>query len=115
MAALRRSDSCPTRYDYSTAAKLVDSVLCKKPRPDPNVAKDLNNLAKHYDDQGRYSEAEPLYKRALTIEEKALGPDHPAVAQVTENLARTLRKLGRDTEAKAYEEQAAKIHSNRKP
>jgi len=29
---------------------------------------------------GRYSEAEPLYQRALAIFEKALGPEHPAVA-----------------------------------
>ena len=29
--------------------------------------------------QGKYSEAEPLFKRALAIDEKALGPDHPNV------------------------------------
>ena len=40
----------------------------------------LNNLAALYDNQGRYAEAEPLYKRALAIQEKALGPDHPDVA-----------------------------------
>ena len=32
-----------------------------------------------YQDQGRYSEAEPFYKRSLSIREKALGPDHPYV------------------------------------
>ena len=37
----------------------------------------LNNLAGLYLSQGRYAEAEPLYKRALAITEKALGPDHP--------------------------------------
>jgi tetratricopeptide (TPR) repeat protein len=31
-------------------------------------------------EQGHYAEAEPLYKRALVIKEKALGPDHPDVA-----------------------------------
>ena len=30
-----------------------------------------------YESQGRYAEAEPLYKRALAIREKALGPEHP--------------------------------------
>ena len=34
--------------------------------------------------QGRYADAEPLYKRALAIDEKALGPDHPDVATSTE-------------------------------
>jgi tetratricopeptide (TPR) repeat protein len=39
-----------------------------------NVAVSLTNLASMYTDSGRYDEAEPLYKRALAIEEKALGP-----------------------------------------
>ena len=46
----------------------------------PMSRRSLNNLARLYDDQGRYAEAEPLYKRALAIREKALGPDHPDVA-----------------------------------
>ena len=44
----------------------------------------LNNLAALYQDQGRYADAEPLYKRSLAIREKALGPDHPDVATVAE-------------------------------
>ncbi len=39
----------------------------------PNVAASLNNLAKLYQAQGAYAEAEPLHKRALAIREKALG------------------------------------------
>ena len=38
------------------------------------MATDLNNLGSLYHDQGKYSEAEPLYKRSLAIDEKALGP-----------------------------------------
>lgn len=30
--------------------------------------------------QGKFNEAEPLYRRALAISENALGPDHPIVA-----------------------------------
>ncbi|MCZ6847192.1 MAG: tetratricopeptide repeat protein, partial [Alphaproteobacteria bacterium] len=33
------------------------------------------SLAALYQVQGRYAEAEPLYKRALAIYEKALGPE----------------------------------------
>ena len=40
-----------------------------------------------YKDQGRYADAEPLYKRSLAIREKALGPDHPDVATSLNNLA----------------------------
>ena len=44
------------------------------------VAKPLNNLANLYTNQERYLEAESLYKRALALQEKVLGPDHPSVA-----------------------------------
>jgi hypothetical protein len=53
----------------------------------PDVGTDLNNLAVLYKDQGRYAEAEPLYRRALTITETALGPTHPTVAIRLDNLA----------------------------
>ncbi len=37
-----------------------------------DVATSLNNLALLYYAQDQYTEAEPLYKRSLTIKEKAL-------------------------------------------
>ena len=37
--------------------------------------------------QGRYAEAEPLFERALGIDEKVLGPEHPDVATDLNNLA----------------------------
>ena len=37
--------------------------------------------------QGRYADAEPLFKRSLAIREKALGPNHPDVALSLNNLA----------------------------
>jgi hypothetical protein len=43
----------------------------------PDVAASLNNLAALYVNQGRYADAEPLSQRALAIQEKALGRDHP--------------------------------------
>src|SRR5579875_1410816 len=39
----------------------------------PDVAASLNNLALVYEAQGDYAKAEPLFKRALAINEKALG------------------------------------------
>ena len=47
----------------------------------------LNNLAALYYAQGRYADAEPLYRRALAVRLMALGPDHPDVAQSLNNLA----------------------------
>ena len=37
------------------------------------MAAGLNNLAFFYSNQGKYTEAEPLFKRALAILEKGLG------------------------------------------
>ena len=54
---------------------------------DPRFATSLNNLAELYRAQGLYGEAEPLYKRALSIVEKALGPAHADVGQSLNNLA----------------------------
>ena len=47
----------------------------------PHVAGSLNGLANLYLDQGKYGDAQPLYRRALLISEKALGPAHPDVGQ----------------------------------
>jgi len=59
----------------------------------------LNNLAGLYKDQGRYGEAEPLYKRSLAIDEKALAPDHPKVATALGNLASLYDDQGRYADA----------------
>jgi hypothetical protein len=49
------------------------------------------------------------YKRSLAIWEKVLGPDHPDVATVLNNLAALYRKTGREKEAKALEDRARVI------
>ncbi len=56
----------------------------------PMSAQSLNNLAVLYQAQGRYAEAEPLYKRALAIREKALGPDHPDVGTLAQQPGRAV-------------------------
>jgi len=49
--------------------------------------------------QGKYADAEPLYKRSLAIREKALGPEHPDVAASLNNLAELYRAQGKYAEA----------------
>ena len=65
----------------------------------PSVATSLNNLAGLYDNQGRYSEAEPLYIDALALRKRLLGDDHPAVASSLNNLAGLYKNQGRYSEA----------------
>ena len=52
----------------------------------PNVAASLNNLAELYHAQGRYTEAQTLYRLALGIWEKTLGPEHPNVTACLNNI-----------------------------
>jgi tetratricopeptide (TPR) repeat protein len=46
----------------------------------------LNNLGLLLKEKGDYAGAETFYRRALAIDEKALGPDHPITKQVQANL-----------------------------
>jgi len=52
----------------------------------PDVASSFNNLALLYSDQGRYTDAEPLYIKALEIAERSLGVNHPNTITIRENL-----------------------------
>ncbi|HEV8712432.1 MAG TPA: tetratricopeptide repeat protein [Candidatus Binatia bacterium] len=58
---------------------------------------------------GHYSEAEPLYLRALTIWEKALGPEHPNVATSLNNLALLYRIQGQYAKAEPLLQRALTI------
>ncbi|MFP3868115.1 MAG: tetratricopeptide repeat protein, partial [Desulfobacteraceae bacterium] len=77
----------------------------------PDVATCLNNLAGLYNAQRQYAAAEPLYQRALQIDEKALGPNYPDLATDLENYAALLRKMGRDAEADPLEARARAIQA----
>jgi len=71
----------------------------------------INLAAAYCYARGEYAEAEPLYKRSLTIWQKALGPDHPNVAIVLENYAVLLRAVRRDKDAEEMEARAAAIRA----
>ena len=53
--------------------------------------------------------AEPLYKRALAIYEKALGPDHPSVAESLNSLAGFYHAQGSYAEAETLYRRALAI------
>jgi tetratricopeptide (TPR) repeat protein len=64
-------------------AKLVNAYSIDT----PEAGRLLNEAGYFQKTQGRYAEAERLYQRAIRIRRKALGPEHPAVAQTLSNLA----------------------------
>jgi tetratricopeptide (TPR) repeat protein len=69
------------------------------------------NLALLYHTQGKYAQAEPLFRRSLATLTKALGPDHPNVATYLENYASLPRKIGRNAEAAKMEARAQAIRA----
>lgn len=69
----------------------------------------LTNIAAIYGTQGKYVETEPLYKQALTIWEKAVGPDHPYVVWGLNNLAKFYRNQGKPAEAEPLEKRSVAI------
>jgi tetratricopeptide (TPR) repeat protein len=57
-------------------------------------------------------EAERLYKRALAIDEKVLGPNHPKAATALNNLASLYSKLGRYADAEPLSKRSLSINEN---
>ena len=62
-----------------------------------------------YRSQGRYEEAEPLYKQALSLKQELLGDRHPSVAISLNNLAVLRYHQNRYDEAEALLLQALEI------
>ena len=61
------------------------------PHP-PDTAASLINLASLLQAQGDFVRARQLYRRALKILEKALGPDHPDTVKGVNNLVGLLHQ-----------------------
>ena len=73
---------------------------------------DLNNLAALLKATNRLAEAEPLMRRALAIDEKSFGPEHPDVARDLNNLAQLLQATNRLAEAEPLMRRALAIDEN---
>jgi tetratricopeptide (TPR) repeat protein len=58
---------------------------------------------------GRYAKTEPLFRRALAIDERSYGPDHPTVAIRLNNLAGLLKATDRLAEAEPMYRRAVQI------
>lgn len=77
------------------------------------LVRSLDMLTTAVMSQGRLSEAANSMKRALTIRETTLLPDHPEIARSYERYARLLAKTGNRGEAAVYENRAAEIWKKR--
>ena len=78
-------------------------------RYDRNFVAHLNNLAAVVRAQGRYPEAEALFREALEIDAATIGTTHPDYATHLNNLAGVVRAQGRYPEAEALFREALEI------
>jgi tetratricopeptide (TPR) repeat protein len=69
----------------------------------------MNQLGQYLDERGLYTEAEPLMRRALDIEEVSFGSQHPNVAIYLNNLAALLKATDRLSEAEPLMRRALDI------
>src|SRR6202046_695906 len=81
------------------STKAFSPVIAADESNDLSRAVQLYQQVTHLTGQGKFQDAIPLAQEALSIQEKALGPDHPAVAQGLNVLALLYFKLGRYAEA----------------
>ncbi len=98
----------------------------------PDTATSMNNLANVLQEQGKdellapsearaqaqfnlqaYTETESLFRKALAIQERTLGPDHPSTANTLNNLSTYLDRRGRTEEAEPLQRRALEILEKR--
>ncbi len=100
--------------NYSAAEPLLHRSLAIMEKADPaniEISAILEQLAEVCQAQGRYEAAELILLRSLTIRERTLGPDHPHVTPLLEQIAMLYRKLERTREARTFEERAKLVRS----
>ncbi|MGO9024609.1 MAG: tetratricopeptide repeat protein [Beijerinckiaceae bacterium] len=69
----------------------------------------MNQLGILFETKALHAEAEPLYRRAIEIDENTFGPDHPRIATHLGNLALTLKETNRAAEAEPLMRRALAI------
>ena len=77
---------------------------------DQHLSLVLNEVARFLNLNARHKGAEPLYRRALAIDEASYGPDHPNVARDLNNLARLLSDTNHHAEAEPLYRRALAIN-----
>jgi CHAT domain-containing protein/Tfp pilus assembly protein PilF len=94
----------------AAAEKFEAAVKARVGTNHPWYSNALLALANLYDDYlNRVPEAEEFYKRALVIDERTRGPNHPDVAVVLNNMSVMYRGVGRYHEAEAAIKRAITI------
>ena len=100
--------------DYPAALRFGEDLLAlaRKSGSQDRLAAALNEHALTIDSQGRFTEAEGLYRQTLDIGLKTIGDEHPNYAIRLNNLATVVQEQGRYLEAEGLYRQALDIDRN---
>lgn len=97
---------CSRLLPHALAAAAHAEVLEVAPKVTSHI---LNQTGIYLRGRAEFAEAKVLFERALSLAEKAYGPDHPKVAIRVNNLGGVLQDLGDLQGAKEHFERALKI------
>ena len=75
----------------------------------PDTAISFNNLANLYVREGRYNDAEKLYRKCLEVIKRVLGEEHPNTVLIYNNLAKVCVRQGNYEDAFTLLEKAYHI------
>ena len=114
MAALNATFPEVTPRTWEQCERLLPHVLTvaaalPESAEDQDLAEALQKAAHYLSDRGRYEQAEPLYQRALRIEQQIWGPEHPQVAETLCDLAYLSYVLGQYQQAEPLFQRALSI------
>jgi hypothetical protein len=86
----RRSEK-KDRFWESRLHRILDTTLEIGRRvlgpENPDTLDFINNLADIYDQEGKYAQAEPLFRQVDQLRARVLGPEHPDTATAMNNLS----------------------------
>jgi tetratricopeptide (TPR) repeat protein len=91
------------------ALLLLGSRALAEPAPESAAVETLNADADRLYREGRFDEAIALAERALSIQKRAVGPDHPRVVEAINHLALLYLAAGDDVAAEALFERVLEI------
>src|SRR5450755_2730787 len=91
-------------------ALLCAELIAQEQMNAPEAARLLNQTGDYLNARARYTEAEPLYVRALAICEQQVGPQHPTTATSLNNLALLYDNQGKYEQAEPLYQRALSIY-----
>ena len=103
--ALSAGKPLDAEQQFKLAIKEAESM---GPR-EPKIAQSMSALANAYRQQGKYAEAEPMYKQAIEKMTSIKGPTCSELVPIFDNYAKMLRAAGRGPEADKMDAKARAI------